>query len=111
GSQKITSWMITVKLDNDFTFNSYTVPAQHASLTFNRQQNHSSTSGTIPPPAGNVPLSRFQETPLLVSTGIPIENGFNRSFSFNLTIQGGNHLLTIPNNIYGANYIFTLYEM
>lgn len=111
-SQKIDHWMITVKLDNDFMANGYTVPADKAVLLFNREENQSTNSSVVlPPPVGSIPLSRFQETPLISSSTVPIENGFNRTFSFNLNVKGGNHLLTIPNNVYGANYIFTLYEM
>lgn len=110
--QKINHWMITVKLDNDFMANGYTVPADKATLQFNREENQSTNStAVLSPPVGFIPLSRFQETPLLSSSSVPIESGFNRTFSFNLNIKGGNHLLTIPNNVYGANYIFTLYEM
>jgi hypothetical protein len=111
GNTSIEKWMVTVKLDQDYLSNGYAVPAEQSALTFNSQSINSGNTGVISPPSSAIPLSRFQETPLIISDNVPITNGFNRDFYFNFRVHGGNHLLTLPNHIYQANFIFTLYEM
>lgn len=109
GSTPIDKWMVTVKLDGDFHADGYSVAAENAALQYKQQLQ--GVTANISIPTSLIPLNKYQEIPILTSESIALTNGFNQNFLFDLYIKGGNHLLTIPNKTYRANYIFTLYKI
>ncbi|RYJ45577.1 hypothetical protein [Flavobacterium beibuense] len=111
GSNNVTEWRLTVRLIQDYNYDSYNIGAQYSSLQFNQQQNNgSSNSSLINISTQPIQLSKTNEVTLIHST-VPLTNTVNRVFQFNLIIQGGNHLLTSPNGTYQSAYEYKLYRI
>ncbi|WP_121667430.1 hypothetical protein [Mesonia aquimarina] len=110
GANTVKFWKLTVRLTNDFynQNSTHSVDASFAKLIFNHETNNSTNSQLINPTNVPVALSKFNEVTLLESD-IPLNNQTQRTFSFDLFIEGGTHLLTIPNDIYRASYEFKIY--
>lgn len=108
--QNISSWKLTVRLIQDFSFLNNNYDAEFSSLTYNAQANLSQNTSPISFAATHFPLSKFSET-VLVSSTVPLSGFVYRAFSFDLNIQGGAHLLSKPNGSYQSAYEFKLYEV
>lgn len=110
----VNEWRLTARLTQDFTNannSAYTVGAQYAYLQFNSQENYGSANGTsVNVPTQAFPLSKYNEITLIHST-TSLNPAVNRLFRYNLTIQGGNHLLVSPNGMYNSAYEFKLYKI
>lgn len=108
----ITKWKITARLADDFKNNNFLIPGEFGLLKFSREnQQGINSSMPIQAPTGYLPLSKYQEQTLISSENIALQNGFIRTFVFDFQMKGGNHLLTIPNGEYKANYIINLYKI
>src|SRR5690606_16159283 len=103
-------WRVTVRLVQDFMSGAYSVGAHHASLSFNSQTNNSTNPAHIP--LSNTPahVSKTAEV-TVIDSNIPLTGTVERVFKFNLSILGGNHLLTVPNNTYNSGYEVKLYRV
>ncbi|MDN3673515.1 hypothetical protein QWY99_10665 [Flavobacterium branchiarum] len=110
----VNEWKLTARLTQDFTSdanNAYTVGAQYSSLKFNSQENSGSENGMLV----NVPtqvfqLSKYNEV-TLIHSNVNLNGAVNRIFRYNLSVQGGNHLLVTPNGMYNSSYEFKLYKI
>ena len=113
-SLNVNEWKLTARLTQDFANNensAYTVGAQYAYLQFNSQENYGSANGaSVNVPTQSFQLSKYNEITLIHST-TSLNPGVNRLFRYNLTIQGGNHLLVVPNGMYNSAYEFKLYKI
>jgi hypothetical protein len=113
-NMNVNEWKLTARLTQDFTNevnSAYTVGAQYAYLKFNSQENSGSANGILV----NVPtqvfqLSKYNEV-TLIHSNVNLNGAVNRIFRYNLTIQGGNHLLVNPNGMYNSSYEFKLYKI
>lgn len=103
-------WRVTVRLLQDFISGPNTVGAQNAYLTYNSQSNNSSNNSNIPISSTPVQLSKTNEA-TLIDSNIALTNTVDRLFRFNLTIQGGNHLLGIPNTTLHSGYEVKFYKI
>ena len=110
----VNEWKLTARLTQDYTSEvngSYTVGAQYSYLKFNNQENNNSTNGILV----NVPTQAFQLSKYnevtLIHSNTNLNGSVNRLFRYNLTVQGGNHLLVIPNGMYNSSYEFKLYKI
>ncbi|MNK36163.1 hypothetical protein D3C87_547060 [compost metagenome] len=110
----VNEWKLTARLTQDYTSEvngSYTVGAQYSYLKFNNQENNNSTNGILV----NVPTQAFQLSKYnevtLIHSNTNLNGAVNRLFRYNLTIQGGNHLLVSPNGMYNSSYEFKLYKI
>lgn len=110
GANNTNYWKLTVRLASDFYNQNSTnsVEASHAKLIFNQESNYSNNNQLINPSNVPVPLSKFNEI-TLIESNVPLNTQTHRTFSFNLYVEGGTHLLTIPNGIYQTAYEFRLY--
>ncbi len=109
----VNEWKLTARLTQDFINDSnpgYSVDAQYAYLQYNSQNNNSSNGLPVNVPTQMVQLNKYAETTLIHST-INLDPQVNRLFSYNLYIQGGNHLLAGPNGMYRSSYEFKLYKI
>lgn len=110
----VNEWKLTARLTQDYaneSNGSYTVGAQYSYLKFNSQENNNSTNGAlVNVPTQSFQLSKFNEV-TLIQSNVNLNGAVNRLFRYNLTIQGGNHLLTIPNGMYNSSYEFKLYKI
>jgi len=113
-SINVNEWKLTARLTQDYTSEvngSYTVGAQYSYLKFNNQENNNSTNGILV----NVPTQAFQLSKYnevtLIHSNTNLNGAVNRLFRYNLTIQGGNHLLVSPNGMYNSSYEFKLYKI
>lgn len=112
-SLNVNHWKLTARLTQDFISqnnSAYVVGAHYASLKYNSQETGGQNVPPIAFPTQAFQLSKYNEVTLINST-TPINPQLNRVFSFNLVIQGGNHLLTIPNGYYNSAYEFKLYKI
>lgn len=113
-NMNVNEWKLTARLTQDYTSEvngSYTVGAQYSYLKFNSQENNNSTNNAlINVPTQSFQLSKFNEV-TLIQSNVNLNGAVNRLFRYNLTIQGGNHLLTIPNGMYNSSYEFKLYKI
>lgn len=106
----IPSWRLTVRLTQDYTYNTSTVAAQNSYLTFN-SQTQSGGQPQIPGISTNpFQLNKSTEVTLINST-TALNSNTTRTFRFNLTVLGGNHMLNIPNGAYNSAYEFKLYRI
>ncbi|MCV9929771.1 hypothetical protein OIU83_19070 [Flavobacterium sp. LS1R49] len=110
----VNEWKLTARLTQDYTNEvngAYTVGAQYSYLKFNSQENSGSANGILV----NVPTQAFQLSKYnevtLIHSNINLNGAVNRIFRYNLTIQGGNHLLVNPNGMYNSSYEFKLYKI
>ncbi len=110
GQNSLTNWKMTVRLIQDYTYLSTTIGAQYSALQYNTQSNFSDNTSLINFSSGPFILSKLGET-VLVNSTIPLKGMVNRMFSFNLNIQGGSQLLSVPNGSYQSAYEFKLYEI
>ena len=110
GTNNTNYWKLTVRLASDFYHQNgnYSVDASHAKLIFNQESNYSTNNQLINPSNVPVPLNKFNEVSLIESN-VPLNTQTHRTFSFNFYVEGGTHLLTIPNGIYQTAYEFRLY--
>src|SRR5690606_32965996 len=103
------SWRLTVRLTQDYTNNSYAVGAENSYLTY---QSQTTTSN---PQIGGISTSPFQLNKFtevtLINSNTSLNAGVTRSFRFNLTVVGGNHMLNKPNGTYNSAYEFKLYRI
>lgn len=110
----VNEWKLTARLTQDFTSevnSAYTVGAQYAYLKFNSQENSGSANGIfINVPNQVFQLSKYNEI-TLIHSNVNLNGAVNRLFRYNLTIQGGNHLLVSPNGMYNTSYEFKLYKI
>lgn len=109
GTTSITSWRLTVRLTQDYTYNTNTVAAENSYLTFNSQ---TTTSGSQ---IGGISANPFQlgtsAEVTLINSNTSLAANTTRTFRFNLTVLGGNHMLNIPNGTYNSAYEFKLYRI
>ena len=110
GSNTVKFWKLSVRLTNDFynNNNTHSVDASFARLIFNHETNNSSNNQLINPTNVPVTLSKFNEV-TLIESDIPLNNQTQRTFSFDLFIEGGTHLLTKPNGVYRTSYEVKIY--
>ena len=109
-SLNVSQWKLTVRLTQDYIADSnsaYSVGAQYTSLKFNSQDGNS-PQAVFPTQAFQ--LSKYNEVTLIQSS-LPLNPAVEKLFSFNLIVQGGNHLLTVPNATYKSAYEFKLYKI
>lgn len=110
----VNEWKLTARLTQDFTSdanNAYTIGAQYSSLKFNSQENSGSENGMlINAPTQVFQLSKYNEV-TLIHSNVNLNGAVNRVFRYNLTVQGGNHLLVSPNGMYNSSYEFKLYKI
>lgn len=108
GTPSPAKWKITVRLLDDYYAGNYVVPAETSALSTNRQSGNFNqlAFSTI---GRDLPLSKFQEN-IIVESTTPLPEGNYYTLAFDLTMRGGVHLLTIPNNIYRSTYEFSLYD-
>lgn len=109
GNSDNSTWRITARLTNDYTQGAYSVGAQYSFLKWNNQPN-TGGSGALSVSNGLFQLSKFTEV-VMYEGQIPISGWGQRTLTLNLTIQGGNHLLTVPNATYTSSYEFKLYKI
>ncbi|MBW2961831.1 hypothetical protein [Mesonia aestuariivivens] len=109
--KKVNYWKLTVRLAGDFNslFNNYQVDASWADLIFNHETNYSSDSHLINPSNVPIHIDKFNEV-TLIESDIPLNYQTHRTFSYDLAIEGGTQLLTIPNGIYATSYEFRVYS-
>lgn len=110
GQNSLSNWKLTVRLVQDYIYLNNSVGAQYSALQYNTQSNSSDNASLITISSGPFALNKFSET-TLINSSIPLKGIVNRIFSFNLNIQGGNQLLTVPNGSYQSAYEFKLYEV
>lgn len=108
GTSSPAKWKITVRLLDDYYAENYRVPAETSALSINRQSGNFNQLA-LSNIGRDLPLSKFQENTIVEST-TPLPEGNYYTLAFDLTIRGGVHLLTIPNNIYRNTYEFSLYD-
>ena len=103
-------WKLTVRLGNDFySYNNRDyVEASWANLIFNHEINRSDNRRLINPSNVPVRLGKFNEV-TLIESDVPLKYSTYRTFSYDLAIEGGTQLLTIPNGLYSTNYEFRIY--
>ena len=101
-------WKLTVRLANDFyNYNNY-IEASWASLIFNYEINRSYNHRLINPSNVPVRLGKFNEV-TLIESDVPLKPDTYRLFSYDLAVEGGPRLLTLPNGLYSTNYEFRIY--
>lgn len=113
-NMNVNEWKLTARLTQDYTSDtnsSYTVGAQYSYLKFNSQENGKSTNSMLV----NVPTQAFQLSKYnevtLIHSNVNLNGSVNRVFHYNLTVQGGKHLLVSPNGMYNSSYEFKLYKI
>lgn len=108
----ISNWKITVRLLKD-----YTEPSKGISINSQRTSLLYNTQTFSPGQLSSIGFSNYlfttlnsnSETDLVVVNDL-LTGNVTRDFYFNLNVQGGSDLLTVPNGIYGSTYEFKLYE-
>lgn len=103
------TWRITARLTNDYTSGVYSVGAQYGFLKWHNQPN-TGGSGPLSLSNGMFQLSKYTEV-VMYEGLMPISNWGQRTLTLSFTIQGGNHLLTVPNSTYSSSYEFKLYKL
>lgn len=102
-------WSLKVRATGNFTNGSNTVSPQYFSLRFNRVSVGVPTAADIGVTNNSVALSTSEVT--LINQA---DAGFTAytatEHKFDMLIQGGVHLLFLPNGVYSTNLIFTLYN-
>lgn len=110
----VNEWKLTARLTQDYANEvngSYTVGAQYSSLKFNSQENGGSANSIlVNVPTQAIQLSKYNEV-TLIHSNVNLNGSVNRVFRYNLTVQGGNHLLVSPNGMYNSSYEFKLYKI
>lgn len=110
----VNEWKLTARLTQDYTSetnNAYTIGAQYSYLKFNSQENSGSGNGMlVNVPTQVMQLSKYNEV-TLIHSNVNLNGAVNRLFRYNLTVQGGNHLLVSPNGMYNSSYEFKLYKI
>lgn len=101
-------WKLTVRLLDDFSAGNYKVPAEMSTLSTNKQGGNFNELA-LSVVGRDLPLSKFQENVIIEST-TPLTHDKVYTLSFDLTMRGGEHLLTIPNDTYRSTYEFSLYD-
>lgn len=105
----IASWRLTVRLTQDYTYNTNTVAAENSYLTYNSQ---TTTSGGQIGGISTNPFQLNKSTEVtLINSNTALNSNTTRTFRFNLTVLGGNHMLNIPNGTYNSAYEFKLYRI
>lgn len=102
-------WTLKVRATGNFTNGSSTVSPQYFSLRFNRV-----SAGT--PTAADIGVTN--NAVVLSTSDVTLINQSDASFSaytatehkFDMLIEGGWHLVFLPNGLYTTNLIFTLYN-
>ncbi|MCS7472029.1 MULTISPECIES: hypothetical protein [Myroides] len=108
GTPSPTKWKLTVRLLDDYYAGNYMVPAEMSTLSTNKQGgNFNQLAFSVV--GRDLPLSKYQENTIIEST-TPLPEGNYYTLNFDMTIRGGVHLLTIPNNTYMSTYEFSLYD-
>lgn len=103
------TWRITARLTNDYVNGVYSVGAQYSFLKWHNQPN-TGGFGALSLSNGLFQLSKYTEV-VMYEGQIPISNWGQRTLTLSLTIQGGNHLLTVPNATYTSSYEFKIYRI
>ena len=103
------TWRITARLTNDYISGAYSVGAQYGFLKWHNQPNNGG-SGPLSLSNGMFQLSKYTEV-VMYEGLMPISDWGQRTLTLSFTIQGGNHLLTVPNATYSSSYEFKLYKI
>lgn len=103
------TWRITARLTNDFISGVYSVGAQYGFVKWYNQPN-TGGFGALSVSNGMFQLSKYTEV-VMYEGQIPISNWGQRTLTLSFTVQGGNHLLTVPNATYYSSYEFKLYKI
>lgn len=102
-------WSLKVRATGNFTNGSNTVSPQYFSLRFNRVSVGVPTAADIGVTNNEVALSTSDVT-LINQSAAGFTSYTATEHKFDMIIDGGSHLLFLPNSVYSTNLIFTLYN-
>ncbi|RXF72480.1 hypothetical protein [Arcticibacter tournemirensis] len=101
-------WSLKVRALGSFSNGSYQIEPEHVMLRFNRVNSGGPSASAIGVSTNPVALSTSDVTLIDHS-----QAGFQKTYTthtFDMIIEGGNHLLTASNGAYSAYLLFTLYN-